>query len=473
MSRLNFNKVNLAELRSKSLRTLMEIGFVIVVSFQALQRGSIAVALVLVSIFFFLLIFISADKFLLSQIFLLFIPLNSSSLGTDLRILFLPLIVFVIISNRTKYRKIVPSEKLFIAIIFLIGLLGFRLSQPIETIAPFLMYAAALTFALAQRMSHHYFISILWAVSMGGFTSATISILQKLGVIGNIYGAYDTNLVIIKYQTGFLERFSGNLGDYQLFGLMMLISFGVSIILIKQSKKLISTFFLSCNVLLNVICIYLTSNRSTYLELILIIIFFTKLKIISLKTLALTTMASLIVFFFLGISNFASAQINTFYERSNYGQSSLLDKIYANRFTIIENYLTSKEISVLGSGFPNIFSPYPHNLFIFILISSGIIGAILFLTAVVFFSISSFLSIKSSNIEIYKAYSIIPVVALIDSNVVEPFRNSLTATLFVLTMYMLVWISVIERQNSSTIPRILKSNSVARIQSNQFFGVNR
>jgi len=287
--------------------------------------------------------------------------------------------------------------------------------------------------------------------------ASMISLVQYFEFLPKLPGARDNLAFEISDYGSNLIRFSGTVGDYELFGWSLAIAFSLSIGLATHYKNRSKNHFRTFLVLLILFgaCGVLTGNRATLAEFMFSIVFqlfFSNISILRKVYLIFVTILSAGTLLFLLDSRFLyfrrSLSIRGELSTGNL-LSSRLDT-WRGSISTIENF------SLLGNPPSSLEFNWPHNLILWSVISCGFLGALIVIWLLLWILRMALILIKLRGaIAIGLSSSLLST--FFDSLLVEPVRLIPVYTIWLL-LIGICYVFIRSRDEGLLIPKAIKLN---------------
>ena len=281
--------------------------------------------------------------------------------------------------------------------------------------------------------------------------ASAISLVQYFEFLPKLPGARDNLVVEIGDYGRNITRFSGTVGDYELFGWSLAVAFSLSIGLAAHYKSRSKSHFRIFLILFLLfgVCGVLTGNRATLAEFVFSILFqalFSNMSKLRKVYLTLTTFLSVSITLFLLNSRYLYSR-RTLSTQGELNTANLLSSrldIWRDSISKIDGF------SLIGNAqFSSDFN-WPHNLILWSAISCGLLGVLIVTLLLLSIFRMAVILIKSRG-TIAIAISSSLFVTFFDSMLVEPVRLIPVFTIWLL----LVGISrVYIRSNDKTLLRL-------------------
>ena len=394
------------------------------------------------------------------------VSLYSAGTGIDLHILLLLAAFFTSYRiNRTMLGKYRTLSNIFILGMLIYALSGLRPENVGKGLTLYLFAIVLFLFCLTTYTREYGLDKVLRILFYGGTFGAWVGIAQHYNFLPKLPGAFDVSeITITAFSGGVLNRLSGPIGDYELFGLSLTVTLllGIELFLNNIARSKFRNFLWLINLSVLVWNIYLAGNRSSIYECFL----FIPIVILLNQRLQLTT--KWITISLLSLSMLLAFSIIRgnllFAQRSRTG-SGLLGLIQ-NRISIWNFFISDTQSSLVGDGFRPLYSPAAHNIWITAFHDGGLIGVF----GVLIICVSALIaSVKLVTVPErgFRVLIVLTVCIIADNFIVEPQRTIASLLLWSIFLYLPILAFYQDRSLDSSIlqnnlfsmkSRILKGN---------------
>jgi hypothetical protein len=335
--------------------------------------------------------------------------------------------------NRAELGKYRTLSNFFILGLLIYSLSGLRPENISKGVSLYLFAIALFLFSMTTYTREYGLDKVLRILFYGGTFGAWIGIAQHFNFLPKLPGAFDVSEITITAYSGILNRLSGPVGDYELFGLSLTLTLllGIELFLNNISRSKFRNFLWLINLSVLIWNIYLTGNRSSIYEsfvLIPIVILFNQRLRLPTKwiTIALLSFWMLLAFSVLR-DNLLFAQ------RSRTG-SGLLGLIQ-NRINIWNFFISDTQSSILGNGFRPLYSPAAHNIWITAFHDGGLIG-VLGIFMVCISALTASVRLLLSPDRGLRILFVLTACIIVDNFIVEPQRTIASLIFWSIFLYL-------------------------------------
>lgn len=392
---------------------------------------------VVLEVFLFLAIASLRHQYLFAVLCVLSVnvSLYSSGTGIDLHILLLLAAFFTSYRiNRAVLVKYRTFSNFFILGLLIYSLSGLRPGNVSKGLSLYLFAIILFLYCLTTYTREYGLDKVLRILFYGGTFGAWVGIAQHYSFLPKLPGAFDVSeITITAFSGGVLNRLSGPIGDYELFGLSLTVTLllGIELFLNNINRSKFRNFFWLINLSVLLWNIYLAGNRSSIYECFV----FIPITILLNQRLRLSTKWITIAFLSLSmLLAFSIIRGNLLFAQRSRTGSGLLGLIQ-NRISIWNFFISDTQSSLIGNGFRPLYSPAAHNIWITAFHDGGLIG-VLGVFIVCISALTASVKLVLSPERGFRILIVLTGCIIADNFIVEPQRTIASLLLWSIFLYL-------------------------------------